>query len=790
MALKNVPQIILKNYLKRYPIHQRLARFNLLKRYTNRYAWLQPILEEIRQELFPKEPDTPTEITKVIAETVSLPPEAGVQFWNSPYKRYRCEQADPLRCDNPQPTLQEDESRKKTCSLCNFPTLLPEKAEIRGQRGIYRIERAIGRRGMGRLYAATQLGVNQPVVIKEYLLLGRYFNADEMWQTKQVFKNLAGISLADGRVQDLRFLEPLEAIADDLQERCYIVMDERYACPTLNRYLTLGALSDAQVRRVLNQSLQTLEFLHGQKFRLGTSQINNGVVHGNLSLDSLLMVEPKADGYELSAITEDIHTTESELSQEKDDFFIYLCDLAIWEHLFEPTQEKSNPGSKSQDLISLGYIAFYLLAGKVVTDTRQPLNPQIEQHWNGVDPPLKEFILRLMQLEMPFESAATARQELQRLPKPAIASAPDISAESETQPTKKIPTLSIVMLLGALGLGIFGWLVWGFLTKPQSSTAAANALQTCCVKDVGAIPPGKYTYVAARGGIWDYAIQQSDLIQKGQTLEQRLKILQPKLQLTYQPATSTTEAIALVQSRKAAFAIAPLIKPLPADLQAQAIAYDGLAIFVAFSYSQRLGGLPEKLNGQITLEQLRQLYGGNISKWSELGGPSLSVNLYAPVDKEAVEVFEQRVLKNQFSRVVEYGSLPTQLSDFAMMRKVIRDFESQQAGGIGFISMSKVVGQCSVYPLALKAEGQSPMQAIIFSNGQAIDPKTDLCDKKGSYHANVELFKTGRYPLAYPIAVIYPRDNDRPRIGEKFAEMFKTSEGQRLLVQTGLVPLE
>lgn len=53
-----------------------------------------------------------------------------------------------------------------------------------------------------------------------------------------------------------------------------------------------------------------------------------------------------------------------------------------------------------------------------------------------------------------------------------------------------------------------------------------------------------------------------------------------------------------------------------------------------------------------------------------------------------------------------------------------------------------------------------------------------------------DAFRTGRYPLLNAIAVVYPRSNDRSPIGEKFAALLATREGQKLLAQTGLVPLE
>jgi ABC-type phosphate transport system substrate-binding protein len=65
-----------------------------------------------------------------------------------------------------------------------------------------------------------------------------------------------------------------------------------------------------------------------------------------------------------------------------------------------------------------------------------------------------------------------------------------------------------------------------------------------------------------------------------------------------------------------------------------------------------------------------------------------------------------------------------------------------------------------------------------------------LCNDKGSYQPNTEALISQRYPLAYPLTIVYPRDNRRPPVGEKFAEMLKTTEAQRLLAEAGLIPLQ
>ena len=667
----------------------------------------------------------------------------------------------------------------------------------------------LGRQGNGRLYTAIQLGSNQPVVVKEYLLPQPYFNPAASRQQKTAFKNLAGLSLADGRIQDFRLVQPLDAIADDLQERCYLILDERAAYPTLSRYFSHGSLTNAEVRWVLNQVLQTLEFLHDQKFRLPSGQTQTGIAHGNLSLHSLLIGsenEPdvslqsanlQSDGIQNGGLSNSTLSSgtlsSSNLSSGNQASrlldaacFIYLCDLALWERLFDPVMLNVPPASTAQDLVDLGYVAFYLLAGRTRTATGQLLDPRNREHWQTADPFLKGFILRLMGLDVPFESAEVARRELARSPQVTITPLSNESAIAEPTDQPKIP-LWLIGLLSLLGIGLLAWLIWLLLPKPNRDIAVAPQLAN--LKDVGGIPAGKFTYTATADGIWSYVLQQPDLIQKGETLEQRLQAAQPKLQLQYQPVASPEAAIAQVQSGKAAFAVVPLIAPLPDTLKATAIAYDGLAFVVAFSYSNRNNSLPKQLQGKISIEQLQQLYSGRITNWQELGASVLPVSLYKPANQEAMSVFDQRVLKplsnGSGSRQAQVKSLP----DFELFRTIIRDFESRQIGGIGFSSLSKVVGQCSVYPLAVQATGDKAVQAVVLDDNRAIAPTTDLCDKKGSYQPSVELMKSGRYPLAYPIAIVYPRRNDQPAIGEKFAEMLKTREGQTLLRQTGLVPL-
>jgi hypothetical protein len=779
MAISNIPRALVKYYLNRYPPRIRLTQFNVL----SRWAWLSPILEEIKPELFPPKPEdeAPPEVEETAA--IALP---GVLQVASPYKQYRCHLGDPLNCKEPLATIDR---QSKDCRVCGFPATLAEKSEIWGRRGTYRVVNCLGRRGNGRLYEVVQVGTEQPMVLKEFLLPRRYFNAEEMRQRQEAFTSLAGIALADGRSQDFRLIAPWEAIADDREERCYLISQPQDANPTLNLVLANGgAMSTEQVRLVLNQVLQSLEFLHQQKYSLPMGQVQTGLVHGNLSLDSLVVIRGKA-------------TDEWTLGSGD---FIYLCDLLLWERLFEPYSPDTMNGTIAQDLTALGQIAFYLLLGKTVDENGQVLRPKNDALWKGVYPPLKKYIFRLLELDLPFENATDARKALMQMPPPPVVDqfAPETPPEAKQKPLHNLAKLLMLALL----LAGFGKLALVFFGKP--APAAETAPPICCMKEVGGVPIGEYSYTAVENGMWDKFVGQTQLegIPPGQKLQDFLTTAQPKLKLNYQSVDSVKAAIAKVRTGKAAFAILPLIKELPDDLTYQEIAHDALAVFVNFSYSEREKGLPVALNGELTLEQLRQIYTRQLTDWDSLSQNELPIKLYAPDDAESVNLFEQKVLVDQKTiasfrdllpnaeiegdKIIKNMDLITQLPTLEMLRGSIQDFELYQTGSIGFAPFSQVFGQCSVYPLAVGEKPKQSIQVLTLQDGKAITPDVDLCDRKGSYAMLPELVKGRRYPLSYGIAIVYTRDNSRSPVGEKFAEMMKSTEGQKLLSQFGLMPLE
>jgi hypothetical protein len=185
----------------------------------------------------------------------------------------------------------------------------------------------------------------------------------------------------------------------------------------------------------------------------------------------------------------------------------------------------------------------------------------------------------------------------------------------------------------------------------------------------------------------------------------------------------------------------------------------------------------------------------------------MPVKLYIPNQPEAVELFEDVVLQDP-SLIQEFRELQKsqrQANSFVarkplisqpnsmteLLRSIIGDFEQeQQLGAIAFGPLSQVFNQCSVYPLALKTDQQTSIAPLLQNNQQPITPQNDLCNNKGSYGPNLDELISQRYPLVYPLALVYLKDNRRLPVGQKFGEVMRTVEMQRLLTKTGLIPIE
>ncbi|MBD2528901.1 substrate-binding domain-containing protein [Nostoc flagelliforme FACHB-838] len=688
------------------------------------------------------------------------------------YQQYPCSYNSPLNCDRPFQTAQQIKGAK-FCLECGFPATLPQEAEIKGNQGTYQIASFIGVRGLGRLYSGVKLKDKQPVIIKEYLLPNRCFNESETQKRKETFKRVGGVSLADSRIQNFRLVETKEAIADEKGERCYLITQGIESSQSLAKYLIeKGAMTSSDVREVLNQGLQTLQFLHTQKLRFPSNQIQMGITHGNISLDSTLI--------------------KLEKNQK---FSIYFSDLAIWENLFiPPIITQPAPARPEQDLESLGLLAFSLWVGQTTNYlSNQPLDPRDNQQWPDTDSHLKQFIYRLLGLESTFENAEAARKALLELPKEDNGKS---SVRSPGSQEIKKPLPMPLILLGILALLLLsGGILYWLLGKKTGSTNQYIQWSRLVrnFSEVPNVPSGRFTYTGEKDSTWSYVLTQP-------VDNSRLRDLltTPKLDATatfnYESVLSSNlnnpiKSIEEVQTSKKDFAITSLVENITDKLAKKTFAYDGLLVFVAFN--KRDSNLANALGGQINLEQLRQIYTGKITNWQQINPklPNLPVKPFAPTEPEAVSKFQEIVLKNAPQDEALFTAKVTKL-DTTKTQNLIRSetLQGRSTGIISFGIISKTSNQCTGYPLAIADDKRSAIQPLFQRRDRrSINPSDDLC-QHDDYYVDVTTFQS--YPLGYPIFVVYPKDSTRLPGGSTFAQMLTTRQGQCLLSKVGLVALQ
>jgi len=743
------------------------------------------------------------------------------------YAKYACKETFPLHC------RYSNNITAKVCEFCNFPAVLPPGIRLQAERQGYEVQVKdfLKPRGNGWLYRGRRLDSGQPVILKEYLLPLRYFTRSRARACRENFRQVATLELADGRSPEFRLLVPDDiCIQPDRPEestppsfgRCYqILSGERGADPSLRDYLAShnGRLPAERVRWILARVLQSAICLHEQKFRLRSGAVRRGLEHGNLTLETLLV-----DSLSAPAL-------------------VYLSDLALWERQFDPqarpesaeagggavSPARTAPVAPERDLHALGRVAIALLEGEAN-------DAHLSGEVRSAQPHLARVIDRLLGGEAAFASARDAAESLREVPvaPAAIALPPPEPLPAPPRPRRLWPLAIATVLLAAVGVGL-GVLAWQW-----GRQRAAAEPDLCCFDRVEPIPP-RALYVGAADGVWADIFKRDSVATPGQSLREFLESSRPGLQgwcyqtypLAPLPGRGSCASYALAPERINDKSLADLARSgaidfgilppgaLAFDPEQAAIPFarDGVVVFVAFNSPEREDGLTYHLRGQISFEQLRQLYTGRVERWNQLDPqlPDIPVQLYAPRDETAIASFESVIFRERAADAAEFrrrlgrsadsdpdlspasgpdaiarsGPTIVQLPTTLLLRQTIADFEDRTppVGSIGFESLARVFDQCAIYPLALAGEASPPISPLVRNDGTAISPRTDLCQSKGEFRPNHAAIATQRYPLSYPLAVVYRRDNRRPDAGRTFARLLTTVQGQCLLQNAGLTPL-
>ncbi|MEM9904115.1 MAG: PstS family phosphate ABC transporter substrate-binding protein [Cyanobacteria bacterium P01_D01_bin.44] len=177
----------------------------------------------------------------------------------------------------------------------------------------------------------------------------------------------------------------------------------------------------------------------------------------------------------------------------------------------------------------------------------------------------------------------------------------------------------------------------------------------------------------------------------------------------------------------------------------------------------------------LTLEQLKNIYTGQLTNWNQVGGPNLTIVPTARGDVGGtVQFFQESVLEGQaFTTSVQ--TLP---STTAALR-----FVGDTPGSIYFASAPEVVGQCTVAPVPI---GTSQQQ-LVPPYQEPYVPPADCPTRRNQLNLNA--FQGKNYPLTRPLYVVSNSNPQSEQAGLAYTRLLQTEEGQRLLKQAGFVPL-
>jgi len=318
--------------------------------------------------------------------------------------------------------------------------------------------------------------------------------------------------------------------------------------------------------------------------------------------------------------------------------------------------------------------------------------------------------------------------------------------------------------------GVLWWLrprLWDFSRPSFQSSSPANAAATASnFQKVTNVPIGSFDY----GGSPAWAPIR-------QLVDSQIVNARPELQLRYvnpakgSPGSSSGIRMLLNGQLDFAQSSRPFTEQEYAiaqqrgfTLEQRPIAIDGVAVVV--NPSLNVPGL--------TVDQLQQIYRGDITNWSQVGGPNLPITPFSqrPEDGDTVIFSAQDGLQQPFGPNVQYVYSTTEA-----LRRV-----SNTPGGLYYASARGVIAQCSVKPLPL---GRTADQLVPPYREPLVSP--EQCPSQRN-QLNVEAFENGSYPITRNLFVIIKQNQGKEQqAGEAYANLLLTEQGKNALARAGFI---
>lgn len=691
-----------------------------------------------------------------------------------------------------------------------------------------------------RLYEGQAEGSGESVLIKEFIIPENIFRRADIHERFQIFEQLVNLNRKVSHSPDFRLVRWVDAICDRPQRRCYLITQPPAESRTLEAYLAelesqpnTHGMTAPQIREVLSQVLETLVFLHDAcKIQFSSLQAEReikGIPHGNINLSSLY-----------------IRSLDNPAHDLEDQFFIYVSDLALWEHLFasagrgslysiqpdSPVNQKKLEELKLKDLRDLCRVACQLAVAQFPPhDELETLLADIP--WSELnDEPLRKFLQGLSTAAP--KSARAALEELRTLPYPEETDSQEqASATPDADPIEVDASWQVpqgaLLLAAVAGLLAGGGLVW--------KTGAANLLarrgpQPAPLVEQTAEPLSldcAANFYIQASSAWESMLSQSvNQPRRAAEVGPAVARTQPPMtafqmlkQEACEPETVASaaavvkpydEVIAQVQVEDAAvglIATAATGSTLTEEssLTFVPVAYDGLAIFVPFGDPYRSRHSVGKLGQTVSIGELRQLYTGGSDTPTFRGQ---SIKLFFPDNPAAIALFKALVLNRDTELMAKFDRLhrqaiardarqyPTpQSSELVgsairnnIYEKMLYEFETEGIIGVGFDRLSTMFNQCSVYPLAVSPSHvnrrhRRRQHSAVQPLQQAEGEAIQPTTDLCNAKGSYWVEVSDTYPLAVNLGLLFGPSSSQ---ADSLVHFMRRAQSQHLLSEVGLVP--
>jgi phosphate transport system substrate-binding protein len=182
-----------------------------------------------------------------------------------------------------------------------------------------------------------------------------------------------------------------------------------------------------------------------------------------------------------------------------------------------------------------------------------------------------------------------------------------------------------------------------------------------------------------------------------------------------------------------------------------AFAVDGLSLIVN----------PKNTIKHLTIDQLGQIYRGEIANWKQLGGPDAAITLYGRQPNSGTFVFfREHIVKS------DYSNKMNQMNGNAQIIEAVK----KDAGGIGYVGIGYVVDDFG------KVEpGISVLEVALDSRSKPASP------------LKLENIMSGAYPITRPLYQYFDKNNQAKV--EAFIKYELSPEGVAIIKKDGFYPL-